>query len=128
MIRLLIALFPKHFRQAYGDDMRDVFTDQLRAARTSGRWAAVAALWLRTIVRMSAAAFREHRASRRVSRGTAVLDFFRYDLRLTGRALARSPLFTTITMIGTSDVPRLRFQNSIPPIPGLDRSAITRSG
>jgi len=74
-------------RLAHADAMRDVFTDQLRAARTSGRWTAVTALWLRTIMRMSAAALREHRASARVSRGTAVLDFFRYDLRLTGRAL-----------------------------------------
>lgn len=98
MIRLLIALFPRHFRIAYGDDMRDVFRDQLAAARSSGRPMAVPTLWTRTALRMSAAALREHRATYRVPGGSVMVDFFRYDLRLTGRALARTPLFTAITI------------------------------
>lgn len=98
MIRLLIALFPRHFRQAYGDDMADVYRDQLAAARASRRWSAIPALWTRTILRMTGAALRERRASLPSLGGTALMDFFRYDLRFTGRALARTPLFTAITI------------------------------
>jgi predicted permease len=98
MIRLLIALFPRHFRQTYGADMRDVFQDQLVAARASGRWTAVPALWIRTLLRMTGAALRERRAARPSLRGSAMMDFFRHDLRFTGRALARTPLFTAITI------------------------------
>lgn len=98
MIRLLIALFPRHFRKAYGADMRDVFRDQLCAARRSGKRGAVLLLWMRTALRMTGAAFREHRASLRAVPHAPFLDFFRYDLRFTGRALVRTPLFTAITV------------------------------
>jgi predicted permease len=98
MIRLLVALFPRHFRQTYGADMRDVFRDQLAAARRSGRRMAVPALWIHTTFRMTGAALREHRAAHRFFRGFAMMDFFRYDLRFTGRALARTPVFTAITV------------------------------
>jgi predicted permease len=98
MIRLLIALFPRHFRQTYGADMQDVFRDQLAAARASRRWTAVPQLWMHTAVRMAGAAFRERHASLPSLRGSAMMDFFRYDLRFTGRALARTPLFTAITV------------------------------
>ena len=30
---LIIALFPREFRRRYGDDMRDLLVDQLRAVR-----------------------------------------------------------------------------------------------
>jgi len=98
VIRLLIALFPRHFRQTYGADMQDVFRDQLAAARGSGRWTAVPQLWIRTVLRMTGAALRERRTALPSLRGSAMMDFFRYDLRFTGRALARTPLFTAITV------------------------------
>ncbi len=98
MIRLLIALFPRHFREAFGDGMREVFRDQLAEARGSGRRMAESALWIRTIVRMIGAAMGEHRAGIQIFRNSTLLDFFRNDLRLTGRALARTPLFTAITV------------------------------
>lgn len=98
MIRLLISLFPRHFRTAYGDDMREVFLDQVAAARTSRKRGAVPALWIRTSLRMIGAAVREHRANVHIFKDSTLLDFFRYDLRFTGRALARTPLFTAITV------------------------------
>lgn len=98
MIRLLIALFPRHFRKAYGDDMHDVFRDQLAAARRSASRTAVPLLWIRTTARMLGAAAREHRAHVRVFENSTLLDFFRHDLRFTGRALVRTPLFTAITV------------------------------
>ncbi len=98
MIRLLIALFPRQFREMYGADMRDVFRDQLAAARASGRPFAVLILELRTTIRMSGAALREHDLAHRLFRRFTMMDFFRYDLRFTGRALARAPLFTAITV------------------------------
>lgn len=98
MIRLLIALFPRHFRKAYGDDMRDVFRDQLCAARRSGKRTAVLFLWIRTALRMTGAAVREHRANLHTFAHAPLLEFFRYDLRFTGRALVRTPLFTAITV------------------------------
>jgi len=96
--RLLIALFPRHFRETYGADMHDVFRDQLTAARASRTWTAVPVLWARTALRMTGAAMREHRSGHPFLRGSAMMDFFHYDLRFTGRALARTPLFTAITI------------------------------
>jgi predicted permease len=99
LFSLLLALFPRHFRTTFGADMRDVFADQLAAARRQSRRSAVPALWIRTLARMPAAAWREHRdSSRHVPRAGALADFVRNDLRFTVRALARAPLFTTITV------------------------------
>ena len=45
----LLLLFPRAFREVYGDDMRDVFADQLRNARTRAGTIAVVRLWIRTV-------------------------------------------------------------------------------
>jgi predicted permease len=102
MIRLLLALFPRHFRETFGDDMRDVFRDQLAAARRRGRWTAVPIFWLLTTLRMVAAAWAEHRADAAAAshtrRGSTMFEALRTDLRLTARSLARAPMFAAITI------------------------------
>ncbi|MGE3345124.1 MAG: ADOP family duplicated permease [Vicinamibacterales bacterium] len=97
MIRLLIRLFPKHFREQYGDDMRDVYRDQLTAARRLGPLA-VAGFRLRTICRTTAAAWHERRDTRPIQGHSLMLDFIRHDLRFTVRAIRRAPAFTLITV------------------------------
>ncbi len=93
---LLLRLFPQHFRRAYGDGMREVFVDQLDAARRTGLGTTVV-FWLRTVGRMPLAAWREHRGHRR-PRWSGASEACWSDLRLTGRALVRAPLFSVVTI------------------------------
>jgi predicted permease len=96
---LLLALFPRAFRDAFGREMGEVFAAQRRAARTGGGRAAVARLWARTIIGMTAAAWRERAASpSRAPESGPILQS--RDLRYTMRRLTASPGFTA-TVIGT---------------------------
>jgi predicted permease len=97
IMRLLIALFPRAFRHAFGGEMREVFDAQLRAARATGGRAAVCRLYARTTTGMIAAAWRERRATRTPRRGPLVEWT---DLRHTLRRLAATPGFT-FAVIGT---------------------------
>src|SRR5258708_8023502 len=95
----LLALFPRAFRDAFGDEMRQVFAAQLRAARATHGRGGAARLWARTIPGMSAAACRERRAaSASAARGGPILQ--PRDLRYAARRLAAAPGFSA-TVIGT---------------------------
>lgn len=94
----LVALFPREFRESFGDDMRDVLRDQLDAAR--GRWGVlgVARVWTLTLVALPLAALRAHRDALRPSATTLdrtrrpnMLDSTRNDLRFAVRMLRKSP-------------------------------------
>jgi predicted permease len=100
LFALLLALFPPAFREVYGDEMREVFADQSRDARTRAGIVGVMRLWIRTIPRMTAAAWAERRSARRASqRGRLpVIESVSADLRLARRSLARSPLFTLVAV------------------------------
>ena len=99
LFQWLLALFPKAFREVYGADMSDVFVDQLRATRARSGRAGVMRLWLRTSLRMTAAAMSERRAARATRRGRLPLfDDLVTDLRLTRRSLLHSPLFTVVAV------------------------------
>ncbi|HYT69069.1 MAG TPA: ABC transporter permease [Vicinamibacterales bacterium] len=91
--RLLLALFPREFREAFGDAMCDLFVDQWRAARASTNRGAIPKLWARTIIGMTSAAWRERRAgaARSLRLGPA---FQLSDLRYAARRLAAAPTFT----------------------------------
>jgi putative ABC transport system permease protein len=93
MLRLLTALFPRAFRDAFGDEMREVFAAQLRAARASGGQVAVWRLYARTASGMLAAAWHERRDGRTRSprRGSV---FSAGDLRHAVRRLAAARGFT----------------------------------
>jgi len=97
LLRLLLRLFPRGFREAFAVEMSAVFEDQHRAAAAQGT-GALAAFWYRTVTGMIAAAWRERRASRR---GTPALPWHETllsDLRLAGRLLSRAPLFTALVV------------------------------
>ncbi len=67
LFNLLLRLYPRAFRDAFGDEMRRLFVDQRRAAKGPR---AIAALWIRTISGMTTAAWREWRD--RLSAGSAM--------------------------------------------------------
>jgi predicted permease len=96
----LLALFPRAFREVYGDDMRHVFIDQLNDARIRAGRVGVIRLWLRTIPRMAGAAWAERRTARQGSQRDRLPMFesLTADLRLARRSLTRSPLFTLVAV------------------------------
>src|SRR5687767_3558418 len=100
LFELLLALFPRAFREVYGDDMRDVFVDHVRDARSRAGLRGVIRLWLRTIPRMTGAAWAEHRLVRRAFRGDRLpmIESLLADLRLARRSLTRSPVFTLVAV------------------------------
>jgi putative ABC transport system permease protein len=102
LFRLLLAFFPREFRESFGTEMGEVFFAQLCEARRRGR-AATLSLWIRTLAGMSAAAWRERFAWRDRGRRTVGLPWHETlaaDIRLAGRLLLRAPLFAAI-VIGT---------------------------
>jgi hypothetical protein len=98
MFGFLLSLFPRGFREAYGDEMREVFDAQLATARTAGP-RAVLRLWLRTATGMPAAAWHERRATRE-DRGSGLPwhETLAGDVRLASRLLARTPLFAAVVI------------------------------
>ena len=58
----LLALYPRTFRERFEGDMRDLFRDQLQAARSGGGGCAVTRYWMRTLLALLATATpRAHR-------------------------------------------------------------------
>jgi predicted permease len=103
LFNLLLALFPRAFREVYGDDMRAVFVDQLRDTRARAGLIGIARLWVRTTVRMIAAAWSERRSrpgdnSTRGLRTMPSIESLTADLKLARRSLTRSPLFTLVAV------------------------------
>ena len=96
---LLLALFPRAFRDAFGEEMRAVFEAQRRDARTRGR-SATARFWLRTCAGMISAAWRERRVT--ATAGGNRLPWHETliaDIRFAVRMLARTPMFATIVVV-----------------------------
>jgi len=111
---LLLHLFPGPFRQRFGQDMRELFRDQARAARERGGTRAVLRLWMQVVpslVRAAAVeraeAMRTMRRERRspplampfsTTRSDSVLETLAHDLRFAVRMLRRSPVFTVVAI------------------------------
>ena len=114
----LVRLFPRTFRNRFGRDMRDLFRDQLYAARSRSGTAGVARLWLAVIPSLVAAAILEHRdairderTARRARRAQStndlpyttrrdtVLETLMSDLRFAGRMLRKSPVFAVVAIV-----------------------------
>ena len=60
LYRGLLHLYPARFRARFGDDMLQLFGDQMRSARSEGPPVAVAGTWLRAIADLAATAASEH--------------------------------------------------------------------
>ena len=99
----LLALFPRDFRDRFGDDMAELFRDQLRAARQRGGRRGVAELWLRTAPALARAAALERRDAFRLTahsfRSDTMLETLGADLRFAVRMLRKSPLFTLVAVV-----------------------------
>ena len=110
----LVRLFPPEFRVRFGDDMRELFRDQLRAAHDRAGARGIVRLWVRTLPSLAQAALLERRdalrpmARRRnsitaettfTSRRDSVLETLLSDLRFAGRMLRKSPVFTVVAII-----------------------------
>jgi predicted permease len=98
LFRILRALFPRAFRDAFGEEMEEVFTAQLREATARGV-PAVLGLWLRTLTGMSSAAWHERRGS--TAPEPRAPSGMRWGVvRHTIRRLAAAPAFT-LTAVAT---------------------------
>ena len=97
----LLRLFPRQFRERFGDDMREFFADQRRAARKAGP-AAFARVWCRALVGMFTAAWRERRADLPFRLRLPLGDALVFDVRLASRSLARTPLFAIVVVAALS--------------------------
>ena len=62
--RVLLAAYPKEFRQEYGSDMVQLFKDQCRDELRSGGVAAWIMLWFRTLMELISSTRRERERSR----------------------------------------------------------------
>jgi predicted permease len=84
LFRVLLALLPREFRDAFGTEMGEVFAAQHRLAAAEGR-AATARLWARTVTGMLRAAWHERRTGTRYD----VAPLIQWaDLRYTIRRLS----------------------------------------
>jgi predicted permease len=102
LFNLLLRLYPPAFRDAFGDEMRRLFADQLHAAKKQGS-GATALLWLRTVSGMTTGAWRERREGRPLGRRRfSIGETMGTDLRLTIRMLVARPLFTAIVIAAIS--------------------------
>src|SRR6185503_1130979 len=109
------GLFPRPFRERFGQDMRERFRDQLRETRArDGVWG-VLQLWahvLPSLLRASLierhdsvrdtirrARTRRRATSHTTARRDSVLETLANDIRFAGRMLRRSPVFTVVAVI-----------------------------
>ena len=60
LYRGLLRLYPTRFRARFADDMVQLFSDQMRSARTEGPPVAVVGTWLRAIADLATTAASEH--------------------------------------------------------------------
>jgi predicted permease len=99
---LLVRLFPATFRETFGTEMRAVFVEQDLAARRAGVRARIL-LYVRTIVGMTSAAWRERRDGRAPVRiPLPQLEPVLTDLRLTMRMLIARPVFAIVVIAALS--------------------------
>jgi predicted permease len=98
--RLLLRLFPRSFRDRFGNAMADVFADRLCAARArSGR--AVVGLWIHTISDLFRHGLAERRLERtRTHKGSApMLPSLVQDVSYALHGFRRRPGFTIVALL-----------------------------
>jgi predicted permease len=85
--RALLWCYPAEFRDEYGRQMVDAFTEQLRDARARDGRLAQTGTWARALLDLPATALQEHR------------HVIQQDLRHAGRIFAASPGFTAVAVL-----------------------------
>ena len=98
IVRLLIKLYPEHFRHAHGDELIDFIEED--AAQQPGGLVAHARFWIRTSIDLARGAVRAWRNSPsppQTSQPKYVLasDWIR-EIRFSARALVKTPLVTLV--------------------------------
>ena len=101
LFNLLLRMFPAAFRDSFGEEMRRVFVEQRRLAASRGH-RTTAAFWLRTIVGMSLAAWRERRDERPRRQRAPLFETLAADLRITCRMLIARPVFALVVVSAIS--------------------------
>ena len=137
---LVHLLYPPHFRDRYGDEVRDLFRDRLLNARQQGGRLAEAHLWARTIPDLVATALSERTIAlvRRTPpvRTDPMTRLLFNDARFALRAFRKHPFFfgtaILVVALGTGAVSTIfSVANAIVlrPIPGArDAAAIVEVG
>jgi predicted permease len=87
--RLLLRVFPRQFRERFGDDMTATFEARRRDARSRGAWATIA-LWIRTVMDMT-----RHGSGERWQ----FVSEFVQDVRFAVRLFRRRPGFSATAVI-----------------------------
>ncbi len=103
LYRILLRLYSRSFRDGFAEDALITVTDRLRAERRRGRvaalWfvvAAVADVLVNALIERLTPAARSRGGNARVLRPFA---FYGQDIRYALRLLARSPVFTALTIV-----------------------------
>ncbi|HUF27843.1 MAG TPA: ADOP family duplicated permease [Gemmatimonadaceae bacterium] len=97
VFRLLLRLYPRSFREEYGDEMTRYFLERLTRAREQRKRQAVISLWARTaldLVRTAAAERGSPSGRHEPTTGAHPMSAFLQDLRYAARRLRNTPLFT----------------------------------
>ncbi|MEO6877223.1 MAG: ABC transporter permease, partial [Gemmatimonadaceae bacterium] len=135
----LLLAHPAAFRRAYGEEMRELFRDQVRQARANRGTIGVLYFWMRAAADLCAAAIAEHAAefharsyppvnARRSTSTTSQLmsNALLQDVRFAARMLRKNPGFTLVALaviaLGTGAVSTIfSVANAIvlQPLPGV---------
>ena len=96
---LLVATYPKHFRAAYGEDMREMFRDRCADRLRRRGLLGLPGMWANTLVD----AFRHGAAARRGGIGRKARfgrsGVLAGDLSFALRSLRKSPAFTLVALV-----------------------------
>jgi predicted permease len=102
----LMRVYPRAFRDQYGDEMLDYFRDRRRDERERAGSGGVARLWSRAVFDLASTALHEHVVAARATRnvphspnGDTMLQSLIQDLRFTGRMLRKSPVLTAVAVV-----------------------------